>query len=84
MDDYNGDDEYLLHLLSVAESHVITATNRSFEELTIDGELPLELQQAVLLIGGHFFANREAVSKINMNEVPYTIQALIKPFRKLA
>ncbi len=84
MDDYNGDDEYLLHLLSVAESYVINATNRSIEELTIDGELPLELQQVVLLIGGHLFANREGVSKVNMVEVPYTIQALIKPFRKLA
>lgn len=49
-----------------------------------DGEqLPATLQQAVLLIAGHWYNQREAVSGVQMAEVPYTLQALVKPYRKL-
>lgn len=83
-DDFS-DDEYLTHLLTAAEQHVCRATNRSTEELLQmgDGIFPAELQQAVLLIAGHWYNQREAVSGVQMAEVPYTLQALIKPYRKL-
>ena len=48
-----------------------------------DGKLPATLQQAVLMIAGHWYNQREAVSGVQMAEVPYTLQALIKPYRKL-
>lgn len=84
-DDFSDDDEYLTHLLTAAEQHVCRATNRSAEELLQmgDGIFPAELQQAVLLIAGHWYNQREAVSGVQMAEVPYTLQALIKPYRKL-
>lgn len=84
-DDFSDDDEYLTHLLTAAEQHVCHATNRSTEELLQmgDGIFPAELQQAVLLIAGHWYNQREAVSGVQMAEVPYTLQALIKPYRKL-
>ena len=85
-DDFSDDDEYLAHLLTTAEQHVCRATNRSTEELLQMGggeALPAELQQAVLLIAGHWYNQREAVSGVQMAEVPYTLQALIKPYRKL-
>ena len=84
-DDFSDDDEYLTHLLTAAEQHVCRATNRSTEELLQmgDGIFPAELQQAVLLIAGHWYNQREAVSGVQMAEVPYTLQALIKPSRKL-
>lgn len=84
-DDFSDDDEYLTHLLTAAEQHVCRATNRSTEELLQmgDGFFPAELQQAVLLIAGHWYNQREAVSGVQMAEVPYTLQALIKPYRKL-
>lgn len=86
-DDFSDDDQYLAHLLDAAEQYVSTATNRSSKELLElgDGEnLPATLQQAVLLIAGHWYNQREAVSGVQMAEVPYTLQALIKPYRKLA
>ena len=46
--------------------------------------LPSQLQQAVIMLAGHWYNQREAVSGVQMAEVPYTLQALIKPFRKLA
>lgn len=85
-DDFSDDDDYLLHLLSAAEEYVYTATNRTSAELLEMGggdALPATLQQAVLLIAGHWYNQREAVSGVQMAEVPYTLQALVKPYRKL-
>ena len=85
-DDFADDDDYLAHLLDAAEQYVCTATNREAVELLEmgGGKLPAMLQQAVLLIAGHWYNQREAVSGVQMAEVPYTLQALIKPYRKLA
>lgn len=85
-DDFSDDDQYLAHLLEAAEQSVCTATNRTSDELVElgGGSLPVMLQQAVLLTAGHWYNQREAVSGVQMAEVPYTLQALIKPFRKLA
>ena len=85
-DDFADDDDYLAHLLDAAEQYVCTATNREAAELLEmgGGKLPTMLQQVVLLIAGHWYNQREAVSGVQMAEVPYTLQALIKPYRKLA
>lgn len=84
-DDFSDDDAYLQHLLDAAKQYVCEATNRTSEELAKlgGGKLPVTLQQAVLLIAGHWYNQREAVSGVQMAEVPYTLQALIKPYRKL-
>lgn len=85
-DDFSDDDQYLAHLLDAAEEYVTKATNRSSDELLAMGggeDLPATLQQAVLLIAGHWYNQREAVSGVQMAEVPYTLQAIIKPYRKL-
>ncbi len=85
-DDFSDDDNYLSHLLEAAEQYVQTATNRTAEELLEMGggkSLPTMLQHAVLMIAGHWYNQREAVSGVQMAEVPYTLQALIKPYRKL-
>ena len=73
-DDFRDDDEYLQHLLEAAEE---------LQELG-GGEWPKPLQQAVLLAAGHWYNQREAVSGVQMAEVPYTLTALVKPYRKLA
>lgn len=86
-DDFSDDDSYLEHLLEAAEEYVCGATNRTQDELLDMGggsQLPATLQQAVLLIAGHWYNQREAVSGAQMSEVPYTLQALIKPYRKLS
>ncbi len=85
-DDFADDDDYLNHLLEAAESAVITATNRTEEELTElgNGEFPTPLSHAILLIGAHWYNQRESVSTTQMHTVPDSLQALIKPYRKLA
>lgn len=46
-------------------------------------DVPRPLKQAVQLLAGHYFMNREAVSPVNMVSVPATVDALIKPFRRV-
>lgn len=84
-DDFADDDDYLQHLLGAAEVYILTSTNRADEELCElgGGTWPKPLQHAVLLIAGHWYNQREAVSGVQMAEVPYTMQALVKPYRKL-
>lgn len=85
-DDFADDDDYLEHLLCAAYEYVAKASNRSCSEL-LDlggGFMPPTLQHAALLIAGHWYNQREAVSSVQMQEVPYTLQAMIKPYRKLA
>lgn len=84
-DDFADDDTYLEHLLEAAEQSVVTATNRSVEELTADtaGDFPAPLKQAVMLLAAHWYNQRESVSGVQMHEVPDSLQALVKPFTRL-
>lgn len=85
-DDFADDDEYLEHLLETAESAVITATNRTQEELEQmgGGEVPAPIKHAIMMVGAHWYNQRESVSSVQMHAVPDSLQALIKPYRKLA
>ena len=84
-DDFADDDEYLEHLLETAESAVIIATNRTEEELRQmgNGEVPTPIKHAIMMIGAHWYNQRESVSSVQMHAVPDSLQALIKPYRKL-
>lgn len=85
-DDFDDDDVYLQHLLDTAEAHVIRATNRTADELAEmgGGTFPSELMHAVMLLGAHWYNQRESVSTAQMHGVPDSLQALVKPFRRLA
>lgn len=86
-DDYTDDDTLLQGYLDAAEAWVIRSTERTkteLETLTDDGTFPLPLKHAVCMLAAHWFNQREAVSGGSLQEVPYSLQALIKPYRKLA
>ena len=83
-DDFTEDDSYLEHLLETAKEAVIKATNRTEEELKGEGtELPNMLKQAILMLAAHWYNQRESVANVQMHEVPDSMAALVKPFRKL-
>ena len=86
-DDFADDDAYLQHLLDTAKEAVVTATNRTeaeLREMGVDGHLPRMLLQAALMLAAHWYNQRESVSTVAMHEVPDSVQALVKPYRKLA
>ncbi len=83
-DDFAGDDEYLAHLLEVAETAVANATQRTLADLTAaDGTLPAPLRHAVMMLAAHWYNQRESVSTAQMHEVPSAVDALVKPYRRL-
>lgn len=84
-DDFDGDDDYLAHLLRSAEEFVCTETRRTADELCElgGGECPPMLVHAVMMIAGHWYNQREAASGTQMSEVPYSLKALVKPWTKL-
>ena len=83
-DDFYQDDAYLRHLLDAAVDTVVTYTNREKADLVDDdGNLPNMLQHAVLMLAAHWYNQRESVSTVVMHEVPDSIQALVKPYRRL-
>lgn len=85
-DDYADDDDYMQHLIETAEVSVITATNRTEAELTEmgGGKFPAPLVHAMLMLAAHWYNQRESVSATQMYAVPDSLQALIKPYRRLA
>lgn len=85
-DDFADDDTYLQHLLDAAELSVITATHRTEDELKAieNGEtIPTPLIQAIMMLAAHWYNQRESVSNVQMHQVPDSLSALIKPYRKL-
>lgn len=86
-DEFADDDALLQSYTEAAEEYVINGTRRTLDELkamSADGmSFPKPLEQAVLMLVGHWYNQREAVTGIQMREVPYTFQALVLPYRKL-
>lgn len=81
-DDFRDDDEYLMSLVEVAEKVVEKNIDTPLTRLE-DGEgyLPAPLIQAMLLLVGNFYANRESVAFANATNVPYSYQYLIDLYR---
>jgi len=84
-DDFADDDTYLQHLLDAAEVCVVTATNRTEDELKAigNGNVPTPIAQAIMMLAAHWYNQRESVSTTQMHQVPDSLSALIKPYRKL-
>ena len=85
-DDFSQDDAYLEHLLDTAKETVITATNRTeaeLREMDSEGHLPKMLLQAALMLAAHWYNQRESLAAVAMHEVPDSVQALVKPYRRL-
>lgn len=77
--DHNDDDLYLADLITVAEDAVKQDLNinslKEIEDYT--GMLPASIYQAMLLLIGTLYANRESVTYGKPDKVPHTYDFLI-------
>lgn len=77
--DHCDDDIYLADLITVAENAVCRDLNlhslKEIEDCT--GMLPASVIQAMLLLIGTLYANRESVTYGNPTVVPHTYQYLL-------
>jgi uncharacterized phiE125 gp8 family phage protein len=48
-----------------------------------DSAVPAPIKHAILLMVGHWYANREAVAPGQMYDVPMAVDALIRPYRRV-
>jgi hypothetical protein len=80
--DFTLDDLYILDLISVAEDVVCRNLNIALNELEAGGQLPPAIIQAMLLMIGNFYANREPVSYGVMAKIPLSFEYLISLYRK--
>jgi uncharacterized phage protein (predicted DNA packaging) len=81
-DDFVDDNEYILSLISVAESAVRVHINEDFASIAEKngGELPPPILQAALLMIGNLYQNREVIG--NKTQIlPYNYQYLIDLYK---
>lgn len=79
--DSNAEDHLLELYGESAEVTILNMLNRSFESLIEEyGCVPTPIRHACLLLAAHSYTNREPASTQNLYAVPYSIDALIKPY----
>lgn len=81
-EDFTEDDEYILSLIEVAESAVRVHINEDFASIAEKngGCLPPPILQAVLLMIGNLYTNREPLGT-NQQELPLSYQYLIDLYK---
>lgn len=59
------------------------AVSVTFVAGTSASNVPAPIRQAILLLAGHFYANREAVAPGALGVVPMAVDSLIAPYRRI-
>jgi uncharacterized phage protein (predicted DNA packaging) len=77
-EDFHDDDEYLMDLAKVAENAVQKHVDTELSNMEDDeGNIPMPLVQAMLLMVGTFYAKRESIAFASAQEVPLAYLYLI-------
>lgn len=80
--DFVEDDEYLLMLEEVAENAVAIHTDNNLKDLeNEEGKLPSALRHALLLLIANYYNNRESVTNVSANNIPFSFNYLIDLFK---
>lgn len=85
--DFDDEDSLLARLLDESVATVCDMTERTIPELVEmggDGQLPLPVRQAVILLASHRYdESRGGFMKSTLKESPYGIERLLSKYRKL-
>lgn len=87
--EHEDEDVLLAGYMAAARDHIQQHLDRTIYELAVpdDDEYGVvdnaSIDQATLLIVGHWYAHREAVSESSMIEVPMGAKALLQPYRRM-
>ena len=81
-DSFHGDDEYLCDLAKVAENAVQKHIDHALSDLEDgEGNIPMPLIHAMLLMVGTFYAKRESVAFASVAEVPLAYEYLLSLYK---
>lgn len=87
--DHNDEDTLLLGYVDAARDHVQRYLDRTIYDVAVPSEDPdgvldnASIDQATLMLVGHWYAHRESVSETSMNEVPMGVTSLLAPYRHI-
>jgi hypothetical protein len=82
--DFTDDDQYLMMLGKAAERRLLKDIQRTYDEVVeMEGEWPMDLTLAALLLTATWYKHREPETNQSMSVVPYTAyEGLYMPYRK--
>ena len=81
--DYYDEDDYLVHLIEVSAQAVEQHINRSLSEYGQCVNVPAPIKQAILLMCGNLYNNREPiVIGTTTNKLPLSYEYLLSPYIK--
>ena len=89
-DDDTSEDDLLTIYIGAAKRHMENFTRRTLYATNTDPGfesdedrllLDDDVRTAMLLLVGHWFANREAVSDKSLSEIPLAVNALLQPYK---
>ncbi len=75
--DFKEDDAYIEQLINVAGDAVSKHLDIALDELEAGGKIPPAIAQAMLLMIGNLYANRESISFGAATEIPLSYRYLI-------
>ena len=79
--DESAEDDILMLYAESAEETVLNLCNRTLEDLYDEYEkIPAAIRHAVLMLIAHSYNQRQPATMQNLYTVPYTLEALIKPY----
>ena len=82
--DFTDDDQYLMMLGKAAERRLLKDIQRTYDEVVeMEGEWPMDLTLAALLLTATWYKHREPETNQSMSVVPYTAyEGFYMPYRK--
>ena len=81
-EDFHSDDEYLVELAQAAQNVVEVHIDRPLESLeNEEGYIPSSLTQAMLLLVGTWYANRESISFAGTYVLPHSYDYIIALYK---
>lgn len=79
--DESTEDTILTTYGESAEELVLNLCNRTLDSIIEEyGNVPVNIKHAVLMLVAHSYSQRQPASLQNLYTVPYTLDALIKPY----
>lgn len=87
--DNDYEDELLISYIAAARDHVQMHLDRNIYQEAVPSDDPdglidnASINQAMLLLVAHWYANREAVSESAISEVPLGVRHLLQPYRRM-
>lgn len=76
--DFDDDDTAITAMIAAASDHL--------ESIGVDvttAPVPPAIEHAILLLVGHFYENREAVSQVETTALELGVDRLIQPYREV-